>query len=955
MALHARPRRGRHPSAVACRLARGGSRRGEPMTARGARRSTAWTRCIAALLLALCLPAHPASAQAPPPPRTACDAEPAQRVLHPAPAAPVLEARAVWLDRRLLRWPGAPAGARYRLYHSAQAVIVAAPGAMVAGADAVLDLDPGPATLPAGLASRFRHVGEGALLAIREADLPRLPQLHRGQLVLVREDAGGRVQAATALQIAGALDDLYAAAAELADLGARVGQGRSLFRLWAPTARAVSLCLYERGEGAAFALLPMQRDAATGSWRAKYAGDLGGRYYAYLVETHVPGLGIVRNRVSDPYALSLGLDSRRAYVADLAAAALEPEGWDATPRPGRVAAATDMAIYELHVRDFSIGDASVPAAQRGKYLAFTASESNGMRHLRALAQAGITDVHLLPVFDFATVPEAGCTTPAPSGPPDGEAQQALVVATQAGDCYNWGYDPLHYTAPEGSYASDAADGAVRILEFRRMVQALHRAGLRVGMDVVYNHTSASGQAPHSVLDQIVPGYYHRLAASGAVERSTCCANTATENLMMGKLMIDSVVVWARDHGIDSFRFDLMGHQPRAVMEALKARVDAAAGREVQLLGEGWNFGEVANGARFVQASQLSLNGSGIATFSDRARDAVRGGSPGDGDARQVSAQGWINGLVYDRNALAPANLGNADLMRSADLVRVGLAGTLRSYPLQTYRGETVPMQRIDYNGQPAGYASEPGEVVNYVENHDNQTLYDLNAFKLPQATSAEDRARVQVLGLATTAFSQGIAYFHAGSELLRSKSMDRNSYDSGDWFNRLDWTATDNYFGTGLPPQRDNGASWALMRPRLADPALRPGPAQIAWTRDAFLDLLRIRASSTLFRLRSADEVVARLRFPNSGPAQVATVLAGHLDGAGYPGAGFRELLYLVNVDTRPRELTLPSEQGKAWHLHPVHLAADAADARPTSAARYDAASGRFSTPPRTALVWVLD
>jgi pullulanase/glycogen debranching enzyme len=291
----------------------------------------------------------------------------------------------------------------------------------------------------------------------------------------------------------------------------------------------------------------------------------------------------------------------------------------------------------------------------------------------------------------------------------------------------------------------------------------------------------------------------------------------------------------------------------------------------------------------------------------------------------------------------------------ADLVRVGLAGSLRGFPLQTWRGETVPMERIDYNGQPAGYVSQPGEVVNYVENHDNQTLYDLNAFKLPLATSAEDRARVQVLGIATTAFSQGIAYFHAGIDTLRSKSMDRNSYDSGDWFNRLDWTHADNFFGTGLPPQRDNGASWVLMRPRLADAALRPAPAQISFTRDAFRDLLRIRASSTLFRLRSAAEVEARLRLLNTGPAQVPTVLVGHLDGEGHAGAGFRELLYFINVDPQAREIVLPGESGKAYRLHPVHRDPAAADPRPAAAARYDAESGRFTTPARTALAWVVD
>ena len=281
----------------------------------------------------------------------------------------------------------------------------------------------------------------------------------------------------------------------------------------------------------------------------------------------------------------------------------------------------------------------------------------------------------------------------------------------ARDCFNWGYDPVHFTAPEGSYATDPADGAVRIVEFRRMVQALHRAGLRVGMDVVYNHTYASGQDRWSVLDRIVPGYYHRLDETGRIATSTCCANTATEHRMMAKLMIDSAVTWAREYRIDSFRFDLMGHQPRAAMEELQARVNAATGRNVLLIGEGWNFGEVADGARFVQASQLSLNGSGIATFSDRARDAIRGGGAGDSDARQVSAQGYVNGLYYDRNAEAPADTSVTDLMRAADLVRVGLAGSLRSYRLLTFDGQRAaaradPLRRP---ASPLGYVTSPAK------------------------------------------------------------------------------------------------------------------------------------------------------------------------------------------------------------------------------------------------------
>ena len=895
--------------------------------------------------------AMPATAS---PTRADCDATGHATVLQPAPATEPLEARAIWFDARLLRWPGVEAAGRFRLHHSAGGQAVAVPGLPINGADGALDLPVHEGDLPPAIAGRFRHVAAGVTLRIQASD-DTLRRLHRGQLLLVQEDAGGRVLRATRLQVPGALDALYADAAST-QLGVTVAPDHTKFALWAPTARNVALCLYDDGDGPAHSLQQLQRDAQTGSWSAVVDRDLSGNYYTYLVDVQVDGVGLVRNRVTDPYAVSLTTDSRRGYVANLQSPRLKPVDWDRTQSPQRVQAATDAVIYELHVRDFSIRDATVRPAYRGKYLAFTLQDTDGMRHLQALAKAGITDVHLLPVFDFGSVPEQGCVTPAPAGARDGETQQQAVSAVSAHDCFNWGYDPVHFTAPEGSYATDPADGAVRIVEFRRMVQALHRAGLRVGMDVVYNHTYASGQDRWSVLDRIVPGYYHRLDEAGRVATSTCCANTATEHRMMAKLMLDSAVTWARDYRIDSFRFDLMGHQPRAAMEELQSRVNAATGRNVLLIGEGWNFGEVADGARFVQASQLGLDGSGIATFSDRARDAIRGGGAGDGDARQVSAQGYVNGLHYDRNAAAPADTSATDLMRAADLVRVGLAGSLRDFRLTTFDGRELPLAQIPYGGgQPAGYVRSPGEVVNYVENHDNQTLYDLNAFKLPLGTSTAERARVQILAAALNAFSQGIAYFHAGMELLRSKSMDRNSFDSGDWFNRIDWTGQDNFFGTGLPPASVNEPSWPLMRPRLADSRLDPSPADIAWSRGAFNDLLRIRSSSTLFRLHGAAAVAERLSFLNTGPRQVPEVIVGHLLGRGYPGANFSEMLYLVNVGTGPRTLHLDGERDKRYVLHPVHRTPGATDRRAAEQASYDAASGRFTIPARTAVVFVVE
>ena len=887
----------------------------------------------------------------------ACDAG-FQTVLKPAPAAEDgdasrQDARAYWLDRQLLQWPQAPRQGRYRLYHSADGQIVAAPGKPVAGADGALVLQPHANAVPTALAERFRFVAPGAVLSLRKRDLARLPPLLTGQLLLVREDDAGRVLDATSVQLPGMLDDLYAPAGKLDDLGVTVTPSRTAFRLWAPTAQDVSVCLYDQGDSRASARVSMQRDAATGAWSAALPRDSSGGYYTYLVDVHVDGIGVVRNLVTDPYSVSLTTDSKRSFIGNLSGNALKPSGWGADRAPDKVRAATDMVIYELHVRDFSRDDTTVSARNRGKYLAFTETDSAGMRHLRALAHSGLTDVHLLPVFDLATVPETGCVVPkVPDAEPDSEAQQAAVMAVAARDCFNWGYEPFHFNAPEGSYASDAADGARRVVELRQMVMALHRAGLRVGMDVVYNHTTASGQKPLSVLDRIVPGYYHRLDGRGAVERSTCCDNTATEHRMMGKLMIDSVVLWAREYGIDSFRFDLMGHQPRAVMETLDRAVDAAVGHDVQLIGEGWNFGEVADGARFVQASQRSLNGSGIGTFSDRARDALRGGGPGDHGSALVAEQGWLNGLVYAPNAGADPNRPTAELMRAADLVRVGLAGTLRDYTMTTFDGRTVALSAIDYNGQPAGYASEPSEVVNYVENHDNQTLFDLNAYKLPGDTRREDRARVQLLGAAVTALSQGIAYFHAGIDTLRSKSMDRNSFDSGDWFNRLDWSYQDNHFGTGAPPRTDNGADYDLIKPRLADASIKPTPGEISFMRDGFRDWLAIRASSPLFRLRSAQEIRHRLDFPAAGPAQNPVLVVGHLDGAGLADAKYREAIYLINVGTSAQSVSLPAQAGKSYVLHPVLR--DGVDARARQA-RFEPRDGRFTVPARTAVVFVVE
>ena len=338
------------------------------------------------------------------------------------------------------------------------------------------------------------------------------------------------------------------------------------------------------------------------------------KYYLYEVEVYVHSTGQVEhNLVTDPYSFSLAMNSTRSQIVDLSDPALKPAGWDELVKPA-LAAPEDISIYEIHVRDFSVNDPSVPDELQGHVQGlYAATDSMACNHLKALQEAGLTHLHLLPVFDIATINEnkAEWQEPDPdvlaTYPPDSDQQQAAVAATEDLDGFNWGYDPFHYTTPEGSYSTDP-DGTTRIVEFREMVQALNEdVGLRVVMDVVYNHTNSAGQDEKSVLDRIVPGYYHRLNDQGQVETSTCCANTASEHNMMEKLMVDSLVVWANEYKVDAFRFDLMGHHMkrnmlnvRAALDALTLAEDGVDGKAIYIYGEGWNFGEVADNARGVQ-------------------------------------------------------------------------------------------------------------------------------------------------------------------------------------------------------------------------------------------------------------------------------------------------------------------------------------------------------------------
>ena len=874
-----------------------------------------------------------------------------------APRGNLARARAHWLARDTVAWnvPGVGPDWTINLHYAPEGGLALGTGGVSGGTAIPLAYD--PAGLPAALRTAFPHLAGYAAFRIPVGRLAEVPAALKSQVAISAVDGSGALLDATSLQIPGVLDDLFA---YNGPLGATFANGTPTLRVWAPTARAVKLHVFHTaGAAAADAVLDMAPEGETGVWSIVGQPAWNGWFYAYEVEVYVRSTGrIERNLVTDPYSVSLSRNSRRSQFVDLEAAAWKPPGWNALHKPA-LAAPEDIVLYELHVRDFSASDPSVPEALRGTFRAFTV-DSHGTRHLAALARAGLTHVHLLPAFDIASVDEDKSSWLEPGDlsafAADSDQQQAVVSAVAGADAFNWGYDPWHYTVPEGSYASQA-DGAMRVLEFREMVQGLSHLGLRVVMDVVYNHTTASGQSDRSVLDRVVPGYYHRLDADGAVEHSSCCENTASEHRMMEKLLVDSALAWAKHYKVDGFRFDLMGHHMkrnllklRAALDALTPGHDGVDGAKVYLYGEGWNFGEVADNARGENAIQRNMAGTGIGTFNDRLRDGARGGGPFSG----LQEQGFVTGLFVDPNGTdqgSPAEQ-RATLLQRSDWIRVGLAGNLADFTFQDRFGATVRGRDIDYNGQAAGYTADPQEVVNYVEAHDNETLFDTVQLKGRPAMSMSDRVRMHNLGLSLLAFGQGVPFLHAGTELLRSKSLDRNSYDSGDWFNRLDFTATANNWGVGLPPARDNQSNWPVMRPLLANPALRPGGDDLLRARAHLMEALAIRKSSPLFRLRTAAEVQARLRFYNTGPGQLPGLIAfGLSDDDGSVDARFGLVVAVLNASPNAQTLVLPEMAGRRFRLHPVQAASSDAVVRTAS---FDRSTGSFIVPGRTAAVFVL-
>ncbi|OVA17964.1 Glycoside hydrolase [Macleaya cordata] len=872
--------------------------------------------------------------------------------------------RAYWVNGSLIAWNVDIGDGSCYLYASKTANLVLTNDG-IEGYDVKIKLEPDHSGLPVNVIEKFPH--------IQNYNVFKVPfgldakNLLKCQLAVVAFKADGQCSDATGLQLPGVLDDLFS---YVGPLGAVFSKEAVSLYIWAPTAQVVRACIYREPSGGS-PIEIIRLEEVNGVWSAHGSRSWEGCYYVYEVSVYHPSTSLVETCIAnDPYARGLSSDGKRTLLVNLDCDSLKPEGWEKlVDQKPEFSSFSDVSIYELHIRDFSANDHTVNPDFQGGYLAFTSQDSAGIRHLKKLHNAGLTHLHLLPTFQFADVADEKekwkylDTDKLATLPPDSDEQQAQVTAIQDEDGYNWGYNPVLWGVPKGSYASNP-NGSCRTLEFRKMVQSLNRIGLRVVLDVVYNHLHGNG--PHgdnSVLDKVVPGYYLRRNSDGCIEHSTCVNNTASEHFMAERLILDDILCWAVDYKVDGFRFDLMGHIMKRTMlkaysalHSLSKDQNGVDGPKIYIYGEGWDFGEVAKNGRGVNASQFNLCGTGIGSFNDRMRDAVLGGSP-FGHPLQ---QGFVTGLSFQPNGHDHGVKIVVDSMLAAsqDHIQVAMAGNLKDFVLTSHLGEEVKGSEVlTHDGLPVAYALCPIETVNYVSAHDNETLFDIISLKTPMEISVDERCRLNHLATSIIALSQGVPFFHCGDEMLRSKSLDRDSYNSGDWFNRLDFSYETNNWGVGLPPKGKNEKNWSLIKPRLADPSFKPQKNHILTAVENFLNLLRIRYSSPLFRLRTANAVQERVRFHNTGPSLVPGIIVMSIEDGheGKPGLAQLDPTYsyiVVAFNACPGEVTFtsPALRARTLQLHPVQLMSSDEVVKNSN---YDASSGSFTVPPRTTAVFV--
>jgi len=768
----------------------------------------------------------------------------------------------------------------------------------------------------------------------------------KNQLVLVGYDAEGVTTVATNVQADLILDDLYTkgeADADEATLGLVYDGGNVSVSLWAPTAQKVKLNVYDTAKSVV-ASYDMTEDPMSGVW--SYTGDssLDRQFYRFeLTLYHHQNKAIEVVESTDPYSVSLSTNGMYSQFVNLADSNLQPDGWE-----GHAVATIDnyedAVIYEGHIRDFSARDESTAIANRGKFLAFTEVDSLPMQHLQKLVDNGLTHFHMLPANDIATVNEDSemivdltdtvadlCAVKADApvcgvesdsttlqavfesySPYSNEAAQ-LAEAMRGFDSFNWGYDPKHFNVPDGIYASNS-DGVSRIIEMRSMIKALHDTGLRVVLDVVYNHTNSAGLWDNSVLDKTVPGYYHsRDIETGAVLNSTCCSDTALEHKMMNKLMVDSLKQWTEQYQFDGFRFDIMSQASKTQMLAARDAVQAID-PDNHFYGEGW----YKDSRGFERADQQNMAGTEIATYNDRIRDGIR------------------NATLFNND-----DSSNYPFEQQ-DIVKLGMAGTLTDYVLKNFNGTAAAGSSFGM------YAKDPADVINYVSKHDNETLWDNLQLKLNFDMSSSDRVRAQNTSQAIILLSQGIPFLQMGGDFLRSKSLDRNTYDAGDWFNLVDFTFELNNWNIGLPLDKGGRSDDDLVS-IASSPYTNVVMSDMMFASSVFNEFLKIRTSSPLFRLTSATDIINRVGFHNIGKNQTQGLIVMSIDdGTGLADLDMNYDAVVVVVNGSDSEKTHTVATANNFSLHSVLM--DSVDST-VSAASFN--EGSFTVPALTTAVFV--
>lgn len=594
------------------------------------------------------------------------------------------------------------------------------------------------------------------------------------------------------------------------ELGSIYTTESTLFKLWAPTASHVTLNLFKTGNTSEVYLINQTSSfdlsrSQNGVWSIKLVGDLSNVYYTYTVTVN----GVSQEAV-DPYAKAVGVNGLRAMVVDLDST--DPAQWE-DDNYVSLKSSTDAILYELHIRDFSSDLSSgILEDYQGKFLAFTQKDtknSNGFSTgIQYLKELGITHVHILPSFDYRSIDETQLDK----------------------NTFNWGYDPQNFNVPEGSYSTNPFDGAVRINEFKQMVMALHEAGIGVIMDVVYNHTGASNDSDFS---KIVPGYYYRYNPNGTFSNGSGTGNeTASDRSMVAQFMLDSTEYWVKEYHIDGFRFDLMALHDIETMNRIESNL-RLINPSILLYGEGWTGGSstLPDAEKALKRNVSQLNN--IAVFSDDIRDAIKGHvfTPTD--------PGFVNGGL-------------------------GLEESIKFGIVASIQHPDIDMNLVKYTK--FSYATSPTQIISYVEAHDNLTLWDKLLITNPDA-SEQELIAMHRMANAIVLTSQGTSFIHAGSEFLRTKQGNDNSYNVSDEINRLDWDRREQY---------DQNVEYIK-------------------------GLIELRKEHPAFRMSSADDIRSNLDFIDTNQANVvAYTLSNHANKDPW-----ESILVIMNANTTPVEVTV--------------------------------------------------